>query len=103
VRWLAVLDTAMLMITHEGIDQREAWDVLRRRWPDLVTKSLEYEEPAVATSSIDAADLRRRHRGVESLGIVIMPQHDRQAIMLLVFEPRLFSRRICPAESHCQS
>jgi len=27
--------TALVMITHEGIDQREVEVVLRRRWPDV--------------------------------------------------------------------
>jgi hypothetical protein len=66
------------MITHEGITRREVQDVLRRRWPEVVVKSLEREEPAVAMSPDEAADLGRCRRGVEPLRIVVMPQHDRQ-------------------------
>jgi hypothetical protein len=45
--------TAMVMITHEGIDRREVRDVLRRRWPDATVKELEDEEPTVALSASD--------------------------------------------------
>jgi hypothetical protein len=69
--------TAMVMITHDGVDRSEVVDVLRRRWPDLVLKSLEHEAQAWAMTAEDAADLGRGHRGVESLRIVVMPQHDR--------------------------
>ena len=68
----------MVQVTHEGIDQREVQDVLCARWPDVVVKSLEREEPAVAMSPEDAADLGRCHRGIEPLRIVVMPQHDRR-------------------------
>jgi hypothetical protein len=71
--------TALVMITHDGVDRREVEAVLRRRWPDLVVKELEQEEPAVAMLAGDAADLGRCRRGVEPLRIVIMPQQDRQA------------------------
>ena len=43
--------TALVMITHEGVDRHEVEDVLRRRWPDVVVKSLEQEEPAVAMTA----------------------------------------------------
>jgi hypothetical protein len=69
--------TALVMVTHDGVDRSEVMDVLRRRWPDLVLKSLEQEEPAVAMAAEDAADLGRCRRSVEPLGIVTMPQHDR--------------------------
>ena len=61
--------------------------VLRRRWPDVVLKDLAQEEPAWAMTADDAADLGRCRRGVEPLRIVIMPQHDRPAITLLIVEP----------------
>jgi hypothetical protein len=70
--------TALVLVTHEGIYRREVQDVLRPRWPEIVVKSLEHEEPAVAMSPDDAADLGQCRRGVEPLRIVIMPQHDRQ-------------------------
>jgi hypothetical protein len=70
--------TALVMITHEGIDRREVQDVLRRRWPDVVVKSLDQEQPTVAMLAGDAADLGWHRRGVEPLRIVIMPQYDRQ-------------------------
>jgi hypothetical protein len=53
----------------------------------VVVKSLEQKEPTVAMSSSDAADLGRCRRGVEPLRIVILPQHDRQAITAPVVEP----------------
>jgi hypothetical protein len=53
--------------------------VLCRRWPDVVVKGLEQEEPAVAMTAEDAADLGRCRRGVEPLRIVVMPQYDRQS------------------------
>ena len=70
--------TAMVLVSHDGVDRCEVEDVLRRRWPDVVVKGLEQEQPAVAMSPNDAADLGRCRRGVEPLRIVVMPQHDRQ-------------------------
>jgi hypothetical protein len=69
---------ALVLISHEGVDRHEVEAVLRRRWPDVVVKGLEHEEPAVAMAAEDAADLGRCRRGVEPLRIVIMPQYDRQ-------------------------
>ena len=66
--------TALLLISHQGIDRREVLDVLRRRWPDVVVKDLEQEEPAWTMTADDAADLGSRRRGVEPLRIVVMPQ-----------------------------
>jgi hypothetical protein len=71
---------ALVMITHEGIDRCEVVDVLRRRWPEVMVKTLEQEQPAVAMVAEDAADLGRCSRGVEPLRIVVMPQQDQQAI-----------------------
>jgi hypothetical protein len=68
--------TVMVMVTHDGVHQREVEDVLRRRWPEVVVKSLEQEQPAVAMLPGDAADLGRHRRGVEPLRIVVMPQQD---------------------------
>jgi hypothetical protein len=64
--------TALVMITHDGVDQREVEAVLRRRWPQVTVKSLEQEQPAVVMQSGDAADLGRHWRGVEPLRIVII-------------------------------
>ncbi len=47
----------MVMITHEDIERCEVLDILRQRWPDILVKSLEHEEPAWAMSPGDAADL----------------------------------------------
>jgi hypothetical protein len=53
--------------------RREVVDIMRP--PDIMVKSLEREEPAVAMSPADAADLGRCRRSVEPLRIVVMPQH----------------------------
>jgi hypothetical protein len=78
---------ALVMVTHDGVDQREVEAVLRRRRPDVVVKAVEQEQPAVAMSPSDAAALGQCRRRVEPLRIVIMPQHDRQATTLSVIEP----------------
>jgi hypothetical protein len=70
--------TALVMITHEDVDRSEVVDVLRRRWPDVVVKTLEQETPTLTMVAGDAADLGRCRRGVEPLRLVIMPQQDRQ-------------------------
>ena len=79
--------TAMVIISHEGLDRREVLDVLRRRWPTVVVKSVELEEPALAMSSQDAADLGRCPRGVEPLRIVIMPPKISRRTIATVTEP----------------
>jgi hypothetical protein len=79
--------TALVMVTHDGVDRREVLDVLRRRWLNAVVKELEQEQPAVAMLAGDAAALGECRRGVEPLRIVIMPQHDRQRITAPVIEP----------------
>ena len=65
---------ALVMISHQGVDRREVLDVLRRRWPDVVVKDLEHEEPTWTMTADDAAELGSRRRGVEPLRIVVMPQ-----------------------------
>ena len=60
--------TTLVLISHEGVDRHEVEDVLRRRWPEVVVKSLEQEEPTVAMSSRDATDIGQRRRGVEHCG-----------------------------------
>ncbi len=77
---------ALVLVTHDGVDQREVEDVLRRRWPNAVVKELEQEEPTVAMSPSDAAGLGRCRRGVEPLRIVVMPQHDRRPINSTVLD-----------------
>ena len=72
--------TALVMITHDDVDQREVLDALQRRWPDVALKELEREGPTVAMSPDEAADLGRCRRGVEPLRIVVMPQHDRKLV-----------------------
>jgi hypothetical protein len=79
--------TAMVMVTHESIDSGEVEDVLRRRWPDVVVKSVEQEQPAVTMTADVAADLGRCRRGVEPLRIVVMPQYDRQPITSPIVQP----------------
>jgi hypothetical protein len=76
--------TALLLVTHEGIEQSEVEDVLRHRWPAIVVKSLGDEVPTVAMPPRDAADLGRCRRGIEPLRIVIMPQQDRQIAAPLI-------------------
>ena len=49
-------------------------------------KELEQEQPAVAMTTEDGADLRRCRRGIEPLRIVIMPQTDQRATTLPVIE-----------------
>jgi hypothetical protein len=68
--------TAMVMISHDGVDRREVIDVLRRRWPAVVAKGLEQDAPTSEMVAGDAADLGRCRRGVEPLRIVILPQRD---------------------------
>jgi hypothetical protein len=79
--------TALVMVTHESVDRHEVEAVLSRRWPDLVMKELKQEEPTVAMTAEDAADLGRCRRGVEPLRLVVMPQHYRRAITAPTIEP----------------
>ena len=65
---------ALVMISHQDIDRREVQDVLSRRWPDVVVKDLQHEEPTWTMTANDAAALGSRRRGVEPLRIVVMPQ-----------------------------
>ena len=57
--------TALVLIAHDGVDRRELLEALRRRRPDVVIKRLEQEEPTMAMSASDAADLGRCRRGVD--------------------------------------
>jgi hypothetical protein len=70
--------TAMVVILHDGVDHCELFNVLGRRWPDVVVKELEHEAPVRAMTGHDAADLGGRRRAVEPLRLVIMPQHVRR-------------------------
>jgi hypothetical protein len=66
--------TALVLISHQGIDRREVLDALCPRWPDVVLKELEHDEPTWEMTADEAADLGNRRRGAEPLRIVIMPQ-----------------------------
>ena len=52
--------TALVMVSHEGVDRHEVEDVLRRRWPDVALK----ESGAGATSRGDVARRCCRSRTV---------------------------------------
>jgi hypothetical protein len=77
---------ALVMISHQDIDRREVLEVLSRRWPDVVVKSLEHEEPVWTMTANDAAELGSRRRGVEPLRVVIMPQRVQRLIVAPVPE-----------------
>jgi hypothetical protein len=79
--------TALVLVSHDGLDGGEVAAVLRRRWPDAVITALDDEEPTVAMSVSDAVDLGRCRRGVEPLRIVVMPQQHQQPITSLMVEP----------------
>jgi hypothetical protein len=70
--------TALVLISHEGIDRREVQDVLSPRWPNVAVKFLEHEEPTWVMTAEDAAGLGRCRRGVEPLRLVILPQRLRR-------------------------
>lgn len=79
---------ALVLVAHDGgVDRHELLETLHRRWPDVVIKGLEQEEPTSEMVAEDAADLGRRRRGVEPLRIVILPQQDQQAIISPIVEP----------------
>ena len=80
---------ALVLVSHQDIDRQEVRDVLCHRWPDMVVKELGHEEPTVAMTAEDAADLGKCRRGVEPLRIVIMPQQDQRATTPPVMEPML--------------
>ena len=63
-----------MLISHEGVDRREVLDGLRPRWPNVLVKELEQEEPAWTMTVGDAADLGSRRRGVEPLRVLVLPQ-----------------------------
>jgi hypothetical protein len=65
---------ALVMICHQSVDRHEVLDVFRRRWPSIVLKDLESEEPVWAMTADDAAGLGSRRRGVEPLRITVMSQ-----------------------------
>jgi hypothetical protein len=79
--------TALVLVSHEGVDRCEVEAVLRRRWPDTTVKEFEQETPTVAMTAEDAADLGRCRRGVEPLRIVVMPQHYRLPITSPIVQP----------------
>jgi hypothetical protein len=66
---------ALVLVTHDGVDQGEVEAALRRRWPDIVVKGLEQEEPDVAMTADDAAALGqcRRDGGRQAPDLVERP------------------------------
>jgi hypothetical protein len=50
----------------------------------VIVKSLEQEEPTVAMSPDDAADLGRCRRGTEPMRVMVMPQRHRQVITPMI-------------------
>lgn len=80
---------ALIMISHQGIHRREMADVLRPRWPNVVLKGLEAEEPASTMAPHEAADLGSRRRGVEPLRIIVMQQRVQRIVVTIapVIEP----------------
>jgi hypothetical protein len=66
--------TALVVVSHQGVERRELLDVLSRRWPDMVLKDFEDEEPMWEMTPDEAADLGTCRRGVEPLRILVMPQ-----------------------------
>jgi len=78
--------SGMILVSHEGVDRRELQDVLRRRWPDIVLKDFEGEEPVWEMSADDAADLGTRRRGAEPLRVLVMPQWVTRVVVAPVIE-----------------
>ena len=64
----------LLRVRHPGINRAALWSVLERRWPTVVLVDPGAIEPATAMTVADAAALARRHRGLEPVRIVILPQ-----------------------------
>jgi hypothetical protein len=79
--------TALVLISHDDVNRSEVLDALRRRWPDVAVKPLEQEEPTVAMSAEDAADLGRCRRAAEPLRIIILPQRDPEPAASPIVEP----------------
>lgn len=65
---------ALVLISHQGVNRRDVLGVLSRRWPSVVLKNLEREEPMWEMTPDEAADLGTRRWGVEPLRIMVMPQ-----------------------------
>ena len=65
--------TALVMITHDGVDQREVEDALHRRWPDLVMKSLEREEPTVLAHIAEKLIATTHFNLFGSVGTILAP------------------------------
>jgi hypothetical protein len=78
---------ALVLIAHQGIDRREVQDVLRGRWPSVVLKEPEQEEPTWVMTAYDAADLGSRRRGVEPLRVLVMPQKITRVTIAPIIEP----------------
>ena len=65
---------ALVLVSHEGVDRHDVLDVLCRRWPSVMLKDLEHENPIWEMTPADAADLGTRRRGVEPLRVLVMSQ-----------------------------
>jgi hypothetical protein len=79
--------TVMVLVLHDGVGRHEVLEVLRRRWPEIVVKSLAGEAPRSAMTADNAADLARSRRGVEPLRLVILRQRDQQPATSPPIEP----------------
>ena len=77
----------LVLVSHSGVDRREVFEVLRRRWRQVVVKDIAEEAPSSAMTVEDAADLARWRRGMEPLRCVILPQRDRQATTVRTLDP----------------
>ena len=77
---------ALIIVTHQGVDRREVLEVLCRRWPSIVLKDLESEEPVWAMTADDAAELGSRRRGAEPLRVLVLPQKITRVIVAPVPE-----------------
>jgi hypothetical protein len=65
---------ALILIHHPGIDRDEVWDILERRWPEIILTDPGNIEPTTRITVNQAADLARRKRGIEPLRIILAPR-----------------------------
>jgi hypothetical protein len=79
--------TAFVMICHDDLERHELLTNLCGRRPGLHLKDLEQEMPVPLLTPLEAAELGRRHRGIEPLRVVIMPQRDAPMAKTSCLEP----------------
>jgi hypothetical protein len=79
--------TARVMIRHDGVNRDEVRDALRRRWAEVIVKSLAQEMPPHVMVAEDAAQLGRYRRGIEPLRVVVMPQRGLTSAISTIIEP----------------